>query len=59
MQDLNKQALELHRKHKGKLETKSKIKFDSAEVLALTYTPGVQKCRDKLQITRNLRVNTQ
>ena len=43
--------MELHRKHKGKLETKSKIKLDSAEVLALAYTPGVAEV--SRQIAKN------
>ncbi len=39
--DVYKKSLELHRKCRGKLETKSKIKLDSKEILSLAYTPGV------------------
>lgn len=44
---LEKQAIELHSKLRGKLEVKSKIKIDSKEVLALAYTPGVaEPCKE-------------
>ncbi len=39
--DIYKKALELHEKHRGKLETKSKIRLDSREALSLAYSPGV------------------
>ncbi|MEK7588372.1 MAG: NADP-dependent malic enzyme [Patescibacteria group bacterium] len=40
-EDIYKKSLELHAKYHGKLETVSKIKLDSKEVLSLTYSPGV------------------
>jgi len=39
--DLKKEALELHLKHKGKLEVISKIPIKNKHTLALAYTPGV------------------
>lgn len=39
--NLSVKALELHKDHHGKLETKSKIKLDSKEILSLAYSPGV------------------
>ena len=39
--DNKKEAMELHRKLKGKLEIKSRAKTDTAKDLALAYTPGV------------------
>lgn len=39
--DVYKKSLEIHRKYRGKLETVSKIKLDSKEILSLTYSPGV------------------
>ena len=40
-QELNTQSLELHKTHHGKLETRSKVRLDSREILSLTYSPGV------------------
>ncbi len=39
--DIYTQSLELHKKNHGKLETVSKVKLDSKEVLSLAYSPGV------------------
>jgi malate dehydrogenase (oxaloacetate-decarboxylating) len=39
--DVYKKSLELHGEHHGKLETRSKIKLDSKEILSLAYSPGV------------------
>ncbi len=40
-------ALELHRKHKGKLEIKSKVPLRTVDDLSLVYTPGVaEACRE-------------
>lgn len=39
--DIYQQSLDLHRTHKGKLETVSKIPLDSKEALSLAYSPGV------------------
>ena len=38
---LNEQALELHEKWQGKLETTSKAPVKSRQDLSLAYTPGV------------------
>ncbi|MBM3256000.1 MAG: NADP-dependent malic enzyme [Candidatus Moranbacteria bacterium] len=39
--NLSKQSLSLHRKLRGKIETKVKARLANARDLALTYTPGV------------------
>ena len=39
--DIYAASLALHKKHKGKLETVSKVRLDSKEVLSLAYSPGV------------------
>lgn len=39
--DIYKKSLELHKTHRGKIETKSKLPLDSKEVLSLAYSPGV------------------
>ena len=39
--DVYKRSLELHKRHHGKIETVSKVKLNSSEVLAMAYTPGV------------------
>jgi malate dehydrogenase (oxaloacetate-decarboxylating) len=44
--DYNKLALEMHKKYKGKIEIKSKIKLENKEDLSIAYTPGVaEPCR--------------
>lgn len=44
--DVNKEALELHEKLKGKLEVNSKISLNTREDFSLAYTPGVaEPCR--------------
>jgi malate dehydrogenase (oxaloacetate-decarboxylating) len=43
MDDINSQALKLHRKSGGKLEIKSKVPLRNCRDLALAYTPGVAK----------------
>ncbi|WP_072469811.1 NAD(P)-dependent malic enzyme [Urinicoccus massiliensis] len=43
--DNKKEAMQLHRDLRGKLEIKARTKADSAQALALAYTPGVaQAC---------------
>lgn len=43
--DNKKEAMQLHRDLRGKLEIKARTKTDSAQALALAYTPGVaQAC---------------
>lgn len=39
--DVYQKSLEMHQRHHGKIETVSKIKLSSREVLSLAYTPGV------------------
>ncbi len=39
--DIYEQSLALHKKHHGKLETKSKLPLKSKEMLSLAYSPGV------------------
>ncbi len=41
MNDYNEQSIELHRKHHGKLEIKSKIPVTNRDELSVAYTPGV------------------
>ncbi len=41
MKTIYEQALDFHRKYRGKLETKSKVTLDSKEVLSKAYSPGV------------------
>lgn len=44
--DLNEEALQLHRKHNGKLSTIPKVKLENAHDLSVLYTPGVaEPCR--------------
>lgn len=39
--DVYKKSLELHKELRGKIETTSKVRLDSKEVLSLAYSPGV------------------
>lgn len=39
--DFNKKALELHRKKRGKIEIKAKVRLKNKTDLSLAYTPGV------------------
>lgn len=39
--DVYQKSLELHKRHHGKIETVSKVKLNSKEVMSLAYTPGV------------------
>lgn len=44
--DYNKMALELHKKHQGKISIESKVEVKTKEDLSLAYTPGVaEPCR--------------
>jgi len=44
--NIDKEALEFHRKHRGKIEVKSKISIKDEKSLSLAYTPGVaEPCR--------------
>jgi len=45
--DVYQKSLELHKRHHGKIETISKVKLVSRDVLSLAYTPGVAEvCRE-------------
>jgi malate dehydrogenase (oxaloacetate-decarboxylating) len=47
LSNLREQALELHRKHRGKLEVRSKVSVSNAHDLSLAYSPGVaEPCRE-------------
>lgn len=39
--DIYQRSLELHKRNHGKIETVSKVKISSGEVLSIVYTPGV------------------
>ena len=41
MDNINEDALELHRKNRGKIEIKSKVSIENKNDLSLAYTPGV------------------
>ena len=41
MDDVYKQSLELHKKHRGKIEVVSKVPLTNRAELSLSYTPGV------------------
>lgn len=44
---LREDALELHRKHRGKLEVQSKVPVENIAQLSLAYTPGVaEPCKE-------------
>lgn len=38
---MNQKAIDLHEKHRGKIEIKSKVDLNTKEDLSLAYTPGV------------------
>ncbi|AHM57143.1 NAD-dependent malic enzyme 4 [Peptoclostridium acidaminophilum DSM 3953] len=45
--DFNSMSIELHKKHKGKIEVCSKVKVEDSVDLSVAYTPGVaQPCRE-------------
>lgn len=47
MADVYERSLELHRKNRGKMEIRSKVKVENKEDLSLAYSPGVaQPCRE-------------
>ena len=41
MEKLSEESLKIHKKLKGKLEIKSKVKLNSIYDLSIAYTPGV------------------
>ncbi len=46
--DYNKEALDLHKKKKGKIELKSKVKLETSDDLSISYTPGVAEVSRKI-----------
>lgn len=47
MQDVYSKSVELHKKHNGKLEVRSKVPLETRDDLCLAYTPGVAEvCRE-------------
>ena len=51
MEKLSEESLEAHKKLKGKLEIKSRVKLNNIHDLSIAYTPGVaEPCR---QIFKN------
>jgi malate dehydrogenase (oxaloacetate-decarboxylating) len=52
--DIYTKSLELHKEHHGKLETRSKVKLDSREVLSLAYSPGVGAVSKAIAENKNL-----
>lgn len=62
--DYNKLSLNLHKKHKGKLEIKSKVSIKNKNDLSIAYTPGVAEVcklivKDKKAVnTHTLKANT-
>ncbi len=62
--DYNKKSVALHKKHKGKIELKSKFPLKNKDDLSVAYTPGVAEvCRvihaDKSAVyTHTLKANT-
>ena len=51
--DYNKKAIELHRKNRGKFETKSKVKLNSKINLSTAYTPGVAAVSKAIHKNKN------
>ncbi len=46
MEDIMEESLELHKKHRGKIEVTSKVPLETKKHLSLYYTPGVaQPCK--------------
>lgn len=62
--DYNKLSLNLHKKHKGKLEIKSKVSIKNKNDLSIAYTPGVAEvckliAKDKKAVyTHTIKSNT-
>lgn len=47
MVTLREEALHMHREHKGKLESKSKVRVQNGKDLSLAYSPGVaEPCKE-------------
>ena len=52
--DFKKQAIDLHKKHRGKIKIESKIPLRTKEDLSLVYTPGVAEPCKEIQANPNL-----
>ncbi len=48
MQDIYEQSLELHKRFRGKLEVRSKVRLETKENLSLAYTPGVARVCEEI-----------
>jgi malate dehydrogenase (oxaloacetate-decarboxylating) len=51
---INREALQLHELHRGKLEIHSKVPLENRRDLSLAYTPGVAEVCRAIQKDRNL-----
>lgn len=51
---VKKEAIELHKKHKGKIEVVSKIALNTLEDLSLVYTPGMTVMEGKAVLFKEL-----
>lgn len=54
MDDVYKQSLALHKKHRGKIEVASKVPLTSRAELSLAYTPGVAEVSREIGRDREL-----
>ncbi len=52
--DIYQEALELHERHRGKLEIRSKVPLDTKRDLSRAYTPGVAEVCRAIQKNRDL-----
>ncbi|MBI3980582.1 NADP-dependent malic enzyme [Candidatus Microgenomates bacterium] len=52
--DLDKQAIDLHKKYQGKLETTAKVGVTNRKELSLAYTPGVAAVCKEIQYDKHL-----
>ncbi len=48
MDDIYQKALQFHKKHRGKIEVKSKVPLADRETLSLAYTPGVARVSEEI-----------
>lgn len=59
MSTVYEKSLELHKKHRGKLETRAKVEVNNLDDLSLAYSPGVaQPCREIVKDVENSYVYT-
>ncbi len=52
--NINEEAIKLHKKFQGKLETKPKVQVKNREELSLVYTPGVAAVSKAIEADKNL-----